>query len=898
MGDRAVIVRLNPSTCEVHSVNLTLAMQDEWYGGFALKLSVDVLLLGLGLLMVLCRLSLQCGSTGRGARTSGAWHRAFTAHILRADGSRRMPLLNRKTIVEPVESWWQSKMAKEPTVFKNYMRCLRITFFTFLCLFVIGYSLDPSTTAHTSWGLSMMFQRGKFYHQLMEGNSSGLLYLLVAVFLKGLVLLASTVLLEQRCEQSAVSDEVCSTIWVHGLPVKDQRMSLFLRETFALTSDELKRVGTDLATVVDEQMGKGRGPEQPLGAQGAEEGEWVVDEWDAQLHPRGTTCDPKEYSGHWFVGDFIGAKGIYYKPSDKRAAVFVRKVAAQEASRVARVWVTPNVKKWRTISHELDQAIRCQEAYDEWKLRYETSRGTSCWNVVWHSWYSWRSDACKLWIQQLEVRLLRTRLRNMHLNGCAFVQFRTPKDASRFLGKPPERWDCLRWWCWYKSFKFGHIPFSSVTLEYEPAPHPNDIIWDNMDTPRWIGWLSFHFLALMVYVAMLLIVISINLPTAFTWLMAKGDMYDRQSPLLLLLVNSTILPNLVQCITSAGRFWRRADEERRRFTLNFWLILWSLVLVLLLHGSRLQHWPGMFLDGSFLQCMLWDLHLDPGELSLGYLVDVTFLTNAYQVLAILRFKLLGQLRARLMTARALDNGKVGPPCFPFSFHYAWILSVLALSLWTSNEVPGILLIAACYVLLKACVDWCNLHYRVYEVRPQHDDRAFMNQVVFSLRIVASVWWLTTGTAIWQLCGQDRDHEERCPSWASAAGRLLAVLSLVVLVASLLQRAYADNIRRFIQGRLQEEPQREEEDLSASQGSGDLFYAATSMRSLSSSVDEERPDWDARPHFGSKDVEEIIASIRMRPSLEGPVFQGLREGKTVQEVLRQVRGCRRTCSCTL
>lgn len=323
----------------------------------------------------------------------------------------------------------------------------------------------------------------------------------------------------------------------------------------------------------------------------------------------------------------------------------------------------------------------------------------------------------------------------------------------------------------------------------------------------------------------------------------------------------------------------------------------------------MQHWLDMVLDGSFVQCMLWDLHLDPGELSLGYLVDVLFLTNAHQVLAFLRFRCQAQLRAWLLTARALDNCKLGPPRFPFSFHYAWTLSVIALSLWTSNAVPGILLLAAAYLLLKGCIDWCNLHVGVYVIAQEYDEGIFMNQVIFSLRIVVSLFWLTNGLTIWQLCWEGSEEEEggkegyTCPWWALFFARLLTILSLVLLGASLLCRAYADNIRRFIPGRLSEEPPGDEEEQPTpfvAKSATKKFFPTTSLKerpweAKSEDADDTGLEWDARPPFRSRDVEDVMAAIRMRPSLEGPVFQGLREGKTVQEVLRQVRGFRRTCS---
>merc|ERR1719362_189270 len=482
--------------------------------------------------------------------------------------------------------------------------------------------------------------------------------MLVSVFLNGIFLLISTIILERWCEEPEVDEDVRRTIWVHGMPVKDQRLNPVVAQPFKLTSDELQRVGTDLAAAFNEELSKQGGIETN------DNGVWVVDEWDARL-PRGAKCQPSE---GLFVGKEIGAKGIY--SANDGTAIFVKKVAA--ASCIDHVWVTPVVDKWR-------------------------------------SFYKRLGDKCDRKVQRLESELLMLRLKKLRMCGNAFVRFREPKYCTLLMGKPPRWWDCSKWMCWWKTLKFGHVPFTSVTLEYEPAPHPEDIVWANMHLPRWRNELPFWFFALILAAVTLMVVTPINVPQSVRVLrnlLLRGEpgggaaygiqnkIHDQFASLLLLFINRALLPYPIHWIVIACRFRRTSEAELRRMHLNFWLLIIHALIAPLVGVAFLQHIPFDVATWS-IRCIALHALLVPKRLFLSYLFDVTFLTNLYGVLCRHLFRCASQITRKVMATHTLEQRKCHAPprLFPFGYEYAWTLSLITVGLCVSASVPSALMIA-------------------------------------------------------------------------------------------------------------------------------------------------------------------------------------------------------------
>jgi len=847
-----------------------------------------------------------------------------------------------------------SLMKGKPTGFKHYFRYMGTCCVTFLVLFAITQIVDQlfrvfrisveearQGAAQAAEGrrdvvAGWLLIPGSIFGHLTDDNMEGVFgWTFTVVYINGIVFLASTFFLERTTDQPAVHEKVSRTIWVHGLPVKDQRLNPLVREPFRLNWDELQRVENELGARFNDELTHRReiaeaGRLPGAGGAGAggpcagtlepleDDGEWVVDEWEAHL-PHHERREPSE---GWRTGNGVGAKGIF-RDEDGRA-VFVRKVRA--ASRIENVWVTPAVQSWRATSKRLEDTFKQQRIYQQWALVYRLPNKNGVWDSAWRRWYEFWSNAFRERVQKLEVELLRIRLKKIRMCGCAFVLFREVGDCRDLLGRAPQWWHCKQWLCFYNLLKFGHVPFTSVTLEYEPAPHPYDINWENMDTPRWWSELVFGFLTLV------LIALLLASQTILVWILGNmpfGDGVTQHfASLIMLFINRTILPFPVEAIALAGKFRRKTEGELRQMHLNFWLLLINTIVVPLLGLQIVQQIPNQFQGDplKFVRCVSFSLLKMPNMLFVGYLFDATFLTNLYQVLAGSLFELCGLVQRTFTAALppdrsvvppvAAERAKARPRCaasrpaeaqatgglYSFGYYYAWTLSLVALALFSSCEVPASLLIAALCFCIKVVVDWCNFRNKVYEIGPEHEG-VFIIWAVFYLRLCVSAWWLMIGLGIEQLCA---DHTRECPSWVGPACWAMIWLAGLVLVLSLFRVSYASAARRFFPGRLQAEAAHHGQSLSPAAQQEKISWDATPERLKTDSavLDSRRRRRSLHSLLGAQpgrlappkaqwkhahaSVEEVMEAIQDRPSLEESVKRFLQEGSSVQDILQRVR----------
>jgi len=795
-----------------------------------------------------------------------------------------------------------SQAAKDENVtFSNYFRYLVVCCCTFMILFltslVVQIILDDSVDRvdENEQSESDDFLAKIFMHRPMQGGLK-MKVTLVQVIVNGIQFLVATVILDKWCESPEVEEDVRRTMWVHGLPVKDQRLNPFVAAPFQLTSDDLQRVGTDLAAAFNEELQKKQG-----GITTHDEGVWAVDEWDAYL-PRGTQCksEPK-----YCVGNEIGAKGLYMA-NEQSPAIFVKKVAA--ASRIARVWVTPVVDQWRSIADKLQHTIDKQQAYDEWALRYYRNRPTdACWRRLYERW----GKKYEKKVHRLKAELFRLRLKPSRMCGSAFVMFRNSNDLQLLMGEPPRWWDCGKWMCLWNTLKFGHVPFTSVTLEYEPAPHPGDIIWDNMHLPRWRSELLFWFFTFLLAVVMLVIVTPLNVPQviqALEQLIFGGEpvhdtgtssgsntFANHFSSLLLLLINRTLLPFPIQWIAIAGRFRRRSDEEIRQMHLNFLLLIVNTWIAPLVGVVFLQQVPGA-LSTLSIPCIAFAA-LAPKRLFVGYLIDATFLTNLYGVLCGSIFGLLSWMTSKVMAIDVLTRKKPAPPVYSFGYYYAWTLSLVALSLFISATVPNALLVVAICFCIKTIVDWVNLRRNVYETLTTQEG-VFITIVVFYMRLILCAWWVSIGVGLGAFC-QYQGCSEEVERWLFPACVALIVFAGLVLFLSFFKMWYARSMRRFIPGRLQkvEATNDKENDISdADVSTSHQNDVSVSNQAYVSTCKDAELEWDARPALRSPDVEALLDEVRRngerrRPQLAAAAEQCLMSGQKmdIEHIMRLNRG---------
>ncbi|CAE7890887.1 TMEM63A [Symbiodinium necroappetens] len=81
--------------------------------------------------------------------------------------------------------------------------------------------------------------------------------------------------------------------------------------------------------------------------------------------------------------------------------------------------------------------------------------------------------------QDLKHELDDMELSAKRMSGSAFVTFQERKYKATLLEDIPSCWKFHS----YAYFNFGQLPFSSVTLRCRRAPHPADVLWENLHIP-------------------------------------------------------------------------------------------------------------------------------------------------------------------------------------------------------------------------------------------------------------------------------------------------------------------------------------------------------------------------------------------------------------------------------
>jgi len=451
------------------------------------------------------------------------------------------------------------------------------------------------------------------------------------------------------------------------------------------------------------------------------------------------------------------------------------------------------------------------------------------------------------------------------------------------------------------------VPFTSVTLEYEPAPHPDDIVWANMHLPRWRNELPFWFFALILAAFTLAIVTPTFMPQVVRVLSqllhkhapddGKSDttetkIEDQFASLLTLFINRALLPFPIQWIVMACKFRRKTEAELRQMHLNFWFLIIHAWIAPLLGMAFLQHGP---FDLAFVPCVALHALLMPKRWYLGYLFDVTFLTNLYRILCGHLFHFATQMRRRISATNTLDLRKRREHRqYPFGFEYAWTLSMVTLGLCISASVPSALLIVAIYCCIKIIVEWLNIRSKVYQAG-WTQEAVFYTEVVFYMRLILSLWWISSGFELWALCTyQDQGCKREVKSWLFPACIVLVSLACAVLLVSFLHVWYKQALRRFIPGRLQAVDDTEEDNTQHGElaNNDPARFESVSIRANSELTGFHELNWDARPAFQSSGVEATVDLVKRRPDIEGVVRQALQQGTLVdlseERLLRPTR----------
>ncbi|CAE7342959.1 TMEM63A [Symbiodinium natans] len=356
-------------------------------------------------------------------------------------------------------------------------------------------------------------------------------------------------------------------------------------------------------------------------------------------------------------------------------------------------------------------------------------------------------------------------LRAKRMSGSAFVTFQD-KSYKATLFEDME--SCWKFYS-YAYFNFGQPPFASVTLRCRRAPHPADVMWENLHIPYYKRVLRFTIAALLLLVFMLVVVTPVSVSSELNTIipeLRKGSKAIRHAvvqrlgvslpdkrgvwrwmslqlpTMIILFINSLLLPYIIGVICNFTRSHTLSKVEVNQMLMNYvFLVLNQLLIPLLgLTGiPALLEFLEMKItdqtqDISVLQLLDGSMFSSPGLFYVRYLLNCIFLTNTNSLLN------LSQLVVRWLLSQP------EPWIFAWGYWYAFTLAILTTAVSLGVLMPSLLPCGALFFAMKYRIDKHILSVRGYLCGPESQG-LFIPRVLFIMRMIVAGFWLVIGSSL-------------------------------------------------------------------------------------------------------------------------------------------------------
>jgi len=229
--------------------------------------------------------------------------------------------------------------------------------------------------------------------------------------------------------------------------------------------------------------------------------------------------------------------------------------------------------------------------------------------------------------------------------------------------------------------------------------------------------------------------------------------YNQLPAMLLVVINSLLLPQCIYSISVTARPHRHSSVEVIQLHLNFaFLVLNSMVIPflglksidgLIAFGKREHHHPQLLLT-EIVEAVSRRLMHSPGVFALRYILNCACMTNVNSLLQIPQLLYRAYARCMAVTAReTFEAEEVW--VFAWGYWYAWTISIFTMGIVISSAVPSTLPCAALFFAVKHAVDRHNLLHRVYSHGPDIESENLLAiRVLHYMRCVIAVWWWLMG----------------------------------------------------------------------------------------------------------------------------------------------------------
>eukprot|EP00927_Polykrikos_kofoidii_P086383 TRINITY_DN9658_c0_g1_i5.p1 TRINITY_DN9658_c0_g1~~TRINITY_DN9658_c0_g1_i5.p1 ORF type:complete len:1056 (-),score=142.97 TRINITY_DN9658_c0_g1_i5:38-3205(-) len=658
----------------------------------------------------------------------------------------------------------------------NYFYFLRLCRNVFLTLTISSILIfSGGEMAFTPWSFGVY---GEVSMKFKKEDGS-LLRFCIASWWYGLVVV---LLAEQfRCqarETRTQNDDLLRTLWLTQLPVRDG----LTRRVFTLHDYDVERVRSCLEDALNSRVIALTSRDEKVGREGAERFNAVTDLTD-RLKRKVLTHDMN------------GMGNLVEK---------LRDVCRTERTEtvVERMHVGLVVDSWYQAWTALFQAqdykqgiakqIRLLERRPEGPPKLFSIAGFRLWQN------RRRRARIEASITVMQRRFCDLQLKAKQLSGSIFVTFKEKRQADAIMHDSVPK-------CWHGRshafFNFGKHPFASVTLRCQMAPHPDDILWENLHITFTNRACRFFVLSLLLVILMFFVVT----PATLTWFLKPvSDLCPawvghQLPPLTLMLINASVLPVLIDIMTKLSRTHQKSREETYRSLLNFAFlalnIVWTPLLGLKSIPEIISTMEKRGLSPIQFMSMMYTELMKPAKYDIGifflrYLINATFLSTTITELDSAQW--LSRVVGRWLAITQRER-KLLQEAWPFAwgYWYAYALSLFLLGLIASVMVPLALPVSTLLFVLKQRVDQLQLVSHVYGLGSA-DECGFVPQVLFLVRGTVVVFWTFSGWFLYWTMSQgndDRNGDEDNWIWAAVFLIVAAIILFVHSLAAYTQMVY-------------------------------------------------------------------------------------------------------------
>ena len=253
------------------------------------------------------------------------------------------------------------------------------------------------------------------------------------------------------------------------------------------------------------------------------------------------------------------------------------------------------------------------------------------------------------------------------------------------------------------------------------APTPSDILWDNIKYSKKWRTIRMVVFTLALFIVCLIIItpnyifqelspLITNMSSQIKDQMTSSLIKEYSYPLIVVIMNSGIIPVIVGYIAVAEMHYKRSYREKSIFVKN---VVFMVINCFFIPTFGVLSWFKLKECIRYLLVTHWDMDISEGFIRnsyffLRYAIQVTFISNGIQLLALPQF-FVKKMRVLLASS---DYEKFYASMikkyFDYGYNYSFSITVFILIICFSTTIPLITPFGALFFFIKYYIDKYNL----------------------------------------------------------------------------------------------------------------------------------------------------------------------------------------------